>query len=248
MTMQANGRTKHDAARLLRVRSRQGHDREGLCALGAGLRPGVRRGVRARPPCRDRGGRTRSAAASSRSASAPASRCRDYSRDRTDCAASIFPSRCCARRRSASTEFGLSNVEGLRVMDAEHLDISGCIVRRGGRAICRHDGAEPGSHARRIRPRVEAGRRDRPGQPRRRRSRPAARAGALVRSRRRASSAGGPSLPSSATRAGRRARRASTLVERRAMPPFGHFSLIRFAKDDAAAAARNTDPALRAAG
>jgi phosphatidylethanolamine/phosphatidyl-N-methylethanolamine N-methyltransferase len=39
-----------------------------------------------------------------------------------------------------------------------------------------------------------------------------------------------------------------TLVERRAMPPFGHFSLIRFAKDGAAGAASNTDPALRAAG
>jgi hypothetical protein len=32
------------------------------------------------------------------------------------------------------------------------------------------------------------------------------------------------------------------------MPPFGHFSLIRFVKDDAAGTARNNDPALRAAG
>jgi phosphatidylethanolamine/phosphatidyl-N-methylethanolamine N-methyltransferase len=39
-----------------------------------------------------------------------------------------------------------------------------------------------------------------------------------------------------------------TLVERRAMPPFGHFSLIRFAKDGAASATRQTDPALRATG
>jgi hypothetical protein len=31
------------------------------------------------------------------------------------------------------------------------------------------------------------------------------------------------------------------------MPPFGHFSLIRFAKDAAAGAARETDPAMRAA-
>jgi phosphatidylethanolamine/phosphatidyl-N-methylethanolamine N-methyltransferase len=38
------------------------------------------------------------------------------------------------------------------------------------------------------------------------------------------------------------------LVERRAMPPFRHFSLIRFAKDGAASAARQTDPALRATG
>ena len=39
-----------------------------------------------------------------------------------------------------------------------------------------------------------------------------------------------------------------SLVERRAMPPFGHFSLIRFAKDGAAGAARKPDPALRKAG
>jgi phosphatidylethanolamine/phosphatidyl-N-methylethanolamine N-methyltransferase len=39
-----------------------------------------------------------------------------------------------------------------------------------------------------------------------------------------------------------------SLVERRAMPPFGHFSLIRFAKDGAAGAARQTDQAMRAAG
>jgi phosphatidylethanolamine/phosphatidyl-N-methylethanolamine N-methyltransferase len=39
-----------------------------------------------------------------------------------------------------------------------------------------------------------------------------------------------------------------TLVERRAMPPFGHFSLIRFAKDGAASAGRQTDQAMRAAG
>jgi phosphatidylethanolamine/phosphatidyl-N-methylethanolamine N-methyltransferase len=39
-----------------------------------------------------------------------------------------------------------------------------------------------------------------------------------------------------------------TLVERRAMPPFGHFSLIRFAKDGAVGAARQTDQAMRKAG
>jgi len=39
-----------------------------------------------------------------------------------------------------------------------------------------------------------------------------------------------------------------TLVERRAMPPLGHFSLIRFAKAGAVGAARQVDPALRVAG
>jgi phosphatidylethanolamine/phosphatidyl-N-methylethanolamine N-methyltransferase len=38
------------------------------------------------------------------------------------------------------------------------------------------------------------------------------------------------------------------LVERRAMPPFGHFSLIRFAKIGGAAAQRTDQPQLRAAG
>ena len=39
-----------------------------------------------------------------------------------------------------------------------------------------------------------------------------------------------------------------TLIERRAMPPLGHFSLIRFAKEGGAGAANDTKPALRAAG
>jgi phosphatidylethanolamine/phosphatidyl-N-methylethanolamine N-methyltransferase len=38
------------------------------------------------------------------------------------------------------------------------------------------------------------------------------------------------------------------LVERRAMPPFGHFSLIRFAKDGASASQRNDQRFARAAG
>jgi phosphatidylethanolamine/phosphatidyl-N-methylethanolamine N-methyltransferase len=38
-----------------------------------------------------------------------------------------------------------------------------------------------------------------------------------------------------------------TLVERRAMPPFGHFSLIRFLKEDGAGAADRGDTAMRAA-
>jgi phosphatidylethanolamine/phosphatidyl-N-methylethanolamine N-methyltransferase len=41
---------------------------------------------------------------------------------------------------------------------------------------------------------------------------------------------------------------AMRLVERRAMPPFGHFSLIRFAKAGAAAATREDQAAVRAAG
>jgi phosphatidylethanolamine/phosphatidyl-N-methylethanolamine N-methyltransferase len=38
-----------------------------------------------------------------------------------------------------------------------------------------------------------------------------------------------------------------SLVERRAMPPFGHFSLIRFAKSGGARGASEAAPAMRAA-
>jgi hypothetical protein len=37
------------------------------------------------------------------------------------------------------------------------------------------------------------------------------------------------------------------LIERRAMPPFGHFSLIRFAKTGTATSARAGKPSARAA-
>jgi phosphatidylethanolamine/phosphatidyl-N-methylethanolamine N-methyltransferase len=37
------------------------------------------------------------------------------------------------------------------------------------------------------------------------------------------------------------------LIERRAMPPFGHFSLIRFSKTGTAAPARAGKPSTRAA-
>lgn len=39
-----------------------------------------------------------------------------------------------------------------------------------------------------------------------------------------------------------------TLLERRAMPPFGHFSLIRFGKDDAESSGRTVAPQMQAAG
>jgi phosphatidylethanolamine/phosphatidyl-N-methylethanolamine N-methyltransferase len=38
------------------------------------------------------------------------------------------------------------------------------------------------------------------------------------------------------------------IIERRAMPPFGHFSLIRFGKSGGAGAAEESEPAMRAAG
>jgi len=38
------------------------------------------------------------------------------------------------------------------------------------------------------------------------------------------------------------------IIERRAMPPFGHFSLIRFGKDGNASSSEESEPAMRAAG
>ena len=128
------------------------------------------------PPSRPPNG---SAAAFSKSASAPAFRCRII---RKDCQLSGVdisePMLRKAQERVA--EFGLTNVEGLWVMDAEHLSFPDASFDVDRRAICHHHGAESRGDARRIRPRAQAGRRDHPGQPRRRRSRPAALAGALV--------------------------------------------------------------------
>ena len=64
---------------------------------------------------------TRSAAACSRSASAPASRCRNMRRTFAS-SAPTFRKRCCRRRRKRVAELGLKNVEGLAVMDAEKLE------------------------------------------------------------------------------------------------------------------------------
>ena len=90
----------------------------------------------------------RSAAASSKSASAPAFRCR-LSRAPRDSSASICPSRCCARRRSAST----SSARQCRGAGGDGRRAPGAcptILRRGGRAICHHRRARSGSDARRV--------------------------------------------------------------------------------------------------
>ncbi len=83
-------------------RTRQRHGREGLCALGAGLRSRLRRGVRRRPQGLDRGGRARRRAH-------PRRRRRHRHLAARLCAArnrlvgvDYLASRCCARRRSAS--------------------------------------------------------------------------------------------------------------------------------------------------
>ena len=77
-------------------------------------------------------------------------------------------------------ELGLSNVEGLWVMDAEHLRFPTTSFDVVVAQYVITTVPNPGGDARRVRPRAQAGRRDRAGQPGRRRSRLAARAGALV--------------------------------------------------------------------
>ncbi len=86
------------------------------------------------------------------------------------------------RAQERVVEHKLTNVEALAVMDAKHLALAGCLVRRGGGAICHHRGAGPGGDARRVRARAQARRRDHPGQPPRRRERlsPGVRAGLLA--------------------------------------------------------------------
>ena len=69
--------------------------------------------------------------------------------------------------------------------------VSGCVLRRGGGAICHHRGAGSRSHARRFHPRAEARRRTHSGQSHRRRKRPAPRCSNWRLRRWRAGSAGG---------------------------------------------------------
>ncbi len=136
--------------------------------------------------CSSAGGRPRSpppsasAAASSRSGSAPASRCPTIRRSNRLCGVDISePMLLKAQERVA--ELGLTQRRGALGDGRGASRLSGCLVRRRGGAIRRHHGAESGSDIRRVRPRAQARRRDRAGQPRRRGSRIAALAGAVVR-------------------------------------------------------------------
>ena len=88
--------------------ARPRHDREGLCALGAGLRPGVRRGVRARPQA--------AIAAAEEHVGPGGGRILEVGvgtgisllsyAATTASSASTSRRRCCARRRSASPSTG----------------------------------------------------------------------------------------------------------------------------------------------
>ena len=172
-----------------------------------------------------------SAAASSKSASAPAFRCPIIPGPIAS-SASIFPRRCCARRKARVAEHRLTNVDGARgdgraasrlsrttssTSSWRNTSSPRCptrkrrstnssrVVKPGGEIILvNHLGAESGL-ARVVRAMVRAG-----GAP--------ARLAAGIR-------LGAPGAWA-ARHGGVR------VVERRAMPPLGHFSLIRFARLD----------------
>ena len=153
----------------------------------------------------------------------------DYSRENRHCAASTFPSRCCARRRSACIEHNLTNVESLAVMDAEKLAFPDAsfdvvvaqyvitavpnpegtlddfvrVLKPGGEIILvNHIGAETGPRSMFELCFAPVARRLgwRPEFPWARLARLGARHGGV------------------------------SLIERRPMPPIGHFSLIRYRK------------------
>ena len=148
---------------------------------------------------------------------------------------SIFPNRCCARRGSGSPNSAEQCRRSLGDGRREHV-VSRCVVRRGDRAPRRHYGAEPRSGAGRVRARAQAGRRDHPDEPGRRRGRTAALDRALVR-------AGGAQarlalgIPVRALRALDATDPRHAAGRNRPVPPFGHFSVIRFVKDAAEATA-----------
>ncbi len=165
-----------------------------------------------------------------------------YSTRRAASAASIFPNRCCARRRSASPNLGLSNVEGLWVMDAEHLTFPTlrstwswrntssprCPIRkpRSTNSPACSSRAARSSWSAASAPKRACGGRSSTG------SQPAAR------------KLGWRTEFSFERYAHWAARTAGMqLIERRAMPPFGHFSLIRFGKDGEAAPRATDDRA-----
>jgi phosphatidylethanolamine/phosphatidyl-N-methylethanolamine N-methyltransferase len=143
-------------------------------------------------------------------------------------------------------EFGLSNVEGLSVMDAEHLDFPDdsfdVVVAQYVITTVPNPEATLDEFARVLKPGGEIVLVSRIG----------AEAG-LRRSLEHwfapAARKLGWRTEFSFARYAQWAARTSgmRLIERRAMPPFGHFSLIRFGKADEARAAEESEAAMRAA-
>jgi len=146
-----------------------------------------------------------------------------------------------AKARERVTELGLSHVEGLRVMDAEHLDFPDAsfdvVVAQYVITTVPNPEATLDEFARVLKPGGEIILVSRVG----------AEAGlrrALEKWFAPAARKLGWRTEFSFARYSRWATRTAgvELVERRAMPPFGHFSLIRFAKAGGIAAASRQEP------
>ena len=170
------------------------------------------------------------AGAFSKSASAPAFRCRTM-RARNRIVGVDISAPMLRKAQERVAEHRLANVEALAVMDAERLALAGRLLRRRGRAIRHHRGAGSGGDARRIRARAQARRRDRAGQSHRRRER--ARAALFEQCFAPLARRLGwrPEFPVGAADAtGPSAHGGVRVIERRPMPPLGHFSLIRFGR------------------
>ena len=122
--------------------------RRRLRALGAGLRSDLRRrspaAPCARPLARDQSRCRR--AASSNSASAPASRCRSTSATTASSASTSAPT-CSSAPSSGSARKRLANVEALHEMDAAHLALRRRELRRRGGDVRDDRGAGSGARA-----------------------------------------------------------------------------------------------------
>ena len=175
-------------------------------ALGPRLRSGLRRGIRAGPARGDRCQRAGRRDASSRSASARASRCPTTPTTAAS-SASTSPRRCCARRASAWSTRHLRNVERLAVMDAEQLDFPDASFDVVVAQYVVNTVPHPEAALDEFAARAQAGRRDRDPQPGGRRRRAAARRSSTCSSPWPTGSAGAPSFPGNASPTGPRARR-----------------------------------------
>ena len=127
-------------------------------------------------------------------------------------------------------ELGLSNVEGLAVMDAEHMAFPDSSFDVIVAQLVVTTVPNPEATLDEFAAPAQTRWRDRSGQPRRR--------GPGLRRRleqsftpiTRICSVGGWNSRGRAMRAGSSGRKGVRVIERSAMPPFGHFSLIRFGK------------------
>src|SRR5262245_4063990 len=165
-----------------RRRARQGHDCEGLRALGAGLRSGVWSGVRSGPARRDRGGRAhrRSHPRGRRRHGHLAARLRSQVPDlrhrhlRGDA----------EQGRGAGERAWPEPRRRARGHGCREPVVSGCVLRCDCCPVCDHDRPQSGSRAQRVRSRAQAGWRDHSGEPHRGGNGLAPHARALVRARR----------------------------------------------------------------